>query len=637
MRSNLRVLLFLILPAVLPAQEADTTVSGDLQSAVIVDGDTLFVLRAPLGPFSAAERAQRAMDNLVSASAAPGFSADSLTVAEQAAATTILFGDKALFAVSDDDAALERSDRGALTVYRLGRVRAHYSRSEGSVWDIELLISVGIALTTLLGLIGLFWAFRTVFPRLYAAMEASEGKLIRGIRIRSYELVSTASVGDLFQILARGLRLFLSLVAVYVALTVSLHQFSMTRDIGLEPYLFGFLTSILVTAAAYGIIRGILKFHTWSARLIHGWKGTLIRPVRIKSVEVLSEERIAELLVLTTKFGRFIIVGFMLYFYISIILGLFPLTSTWSEILFGYILTPFMNAITAFINYIPNLFSIIVIIALTHYLLRFMRFISMEIGRGTLTLPGFFPDWALPTFKIARFLVIVFAAVVIFPYLPGSNSPFFQGISIFVGVLFSLGSSSAVANIVSGVVLTYMRPFQIGDRVKIADTMGDIVEKTLLVTRVRTIKNVDITIPNAMVLGAHIVNYSSSSENRGLILHTSVTIGYDVPWRKVHELLLEAAHRSQDILDEPKPFVYQTALNDFSVAYELNAYTDEPAAQARIYSQIHEHIQDVFNDAGVEILSPVYSALRDGNESTIPADKRPPGMTSGSFRFRHEE
>ena len=244
----------------------------------------------------------------------------------------------------------------------------------------------------------------------------------------------------------------------------------------------------------------------------------------------------------------------------------------------------------------------------------------------------FYEDCSRPTYKIVRFLIIAFAAIFVFPYLPGSSSPVFQGISVFIGVLFSLGSTSAIGNIVAGTVITYMRPFKIGDRVKIADTVGDVVEKTLLVTRIRTIKNVDVTVPNAMVLGSHIINFSSSANDRGLILHTGVTIGYDVPWAEVHKLLIAAAEATDNVMKEPKPFVYQTSLDDSYVSYELNAYTDKPNIMARIYSELHQNIQDKFNEAQVEILSPRYSSIRDGNTTTVPDEYLPKSYSPPGFR-----
>lgn len=230
-----------------------------------------------------------------------------------------------------------------------------------------------------------------------------------------------------------------------------------------------------------------------------------------------------------------------------------------------------------------------------------------------------------------RVLVLAFALVMAFPYIPGSSSPAFQGISVFLGILLSLGSSSAISNMVAGIVLTYMRPFRVGNRVKIADTMGDALEKTLLVTRVRTIKNVDVTIPNAMVLSSHIINYSAAAETSGLILHTTVTVGYEIPWPRVHSVLKAAAAKTERLQRSPEPFILQTALNDSTVAYELNVHTKHPNEMAVIYSDLHRNIHDAFNEAGLELMSPRYVNVRDGNESTLPAENRPEGEPPRRF------
>ena len=187
---------------------------------------------------------------------------------------------------------------------------------------------------------------------------------------------------------------------------------------------------------------------------------------------------------------------------------------------------------------------------------------------------------------------------------------------------------------ISGIVLTYMRPFQVGDRVKVADTTGDVVGKNLLVVRVRTIKNVEVTIPNAIVLSNHIINYSTCARENGVILHATVTIGYDAPWRKVHELLLQAAARTGGLLTTPAPFVLQTALDDFYVHYEINVYTDQPNQMATIYSELRAHIQDAFNEAGMEIMSPHFTTARDGNRIAIPDQYLPQSYQAPSFRVR---
>lgn len=217
------------------------------------------------------------------------------------------------------------------------------------------------------------------------------------------------------------------------------------------------------------------------------------------------------------------------------------------------------------------------------------------------------------------------------PYIPGSQSEAFKGVSIFLGILFSLGSTSAIANIVAGIVITYMRPFQLGDRVKIGETIGDVVEKNLLVTRVKTLKNEDITIPNSTIINTHLWNYSKNASQMGIILHTTVTIGYDVPYRLVTELLLKAAKNTPNLTREFKPFVLQKNLSDFYIEYELNVYTKQPGKMMLFYSELHKSIVDEFNKAGVEIMSPHYSAFRNGNQSTvIPPDEPQVKKKTGS-------
>jgi small-conductance mechanosensitive channel len=366
---------------------------------------------------------------------------------------------------------------------------------------------------------------------------------------------------------------------------------------------------------------------------IRSWQGTYVRSIRIQKLELLSAQRITRISIALLRAARLFTVLVLFYFYISLVFSFFPWTRGYASVLLGYVLYPLRTVGAGFAAYLPNVFFVIVILAVSYYSIKLVKFLFAELGKETISLPGFYADWATPTYKIIRFLIMAFTAVVVFPYLPGSKSPAFQGVSIFLGLLFSLGSSSAIANVVAGVVLTYTRAFQVGDRVKVGDAVGDVMEKTLLVTRIRTIKNVDISIPNAMVLSTHIVNYSSSAEDTGLILHTSVTIGYDVPWAKVHELLIEAARTTENILHDPSPFVLQTSLDDFYVTYELNAYTHRPNQMAQTYSSLHQKIQDRFNEAGVEIMSPHYNAVRDGNTVAIPEKYWPKDYAAPPFQI----
>ena len=294
----------------------------------------------------------------------------------------------------------------------------------------------------------------------------------------------------------------------------------------------------------------------------------------------------------------------------------------WTRSISSRIVTWSWNSVSLVANavwdYLPNLFVIAVIVLLTHYVIKGFQFFFKAVERGRVTLPGIAPDLAMTTFKLVRFLIIAFSIVVLYPYLPGSESAAFKGVTIFVGVLFSLGSSSAVANIFAGLSLTYMRAYRVGDRVKIGETMGDVIDMKLYGTRIRTIKNVEITVANSQILQGHILNYSAEARTRGLILHTSVTIGYDAPWRTIHQLLIDAALKTKDILKNPPPFVHQTSLNDFYITYELNAYTDQANLMARIYGELHENIQDTFNEAGMEIMSAHYLHIRDGSRTAIP-------------------
>ena len=227
----------------------------------------------------------------------------------------------------------------------------------------------------------------------------------------------------------------------------------------------------------------------------------------------------------------------------------------------------------------------------------------------------------MPTYHIIRFLLYAFMIAMIYPYLPGANSGVFQGVSVFVGLIVSLGSSTVIGNIIAGFVITYMRAFKQGDRIKLNDTVGNVIEKTAFVTRLRTIKNEIVTIPNSFIMSSQTVNYTSSARTYGLIIHSEVTIGYDAPWRKVHQLLIDAAKATPGVMPEPAPFVLETALSDFYPVYQINAYIQEANNMTTIYSALHQNIQDYFDKAGIEIMSPHYTAFRNGNASTIPKEE----------------
>ncbi len=331
--------------------------------------------------------------------------------------------------------------------------------------------------------------------------------------------------------------------------------------------------------------------------------------------------------------ARWIVILVLLNFYLNYSIRLFPGTGEISRTLGSYLLSPLVEIGRSVAAYLPNFFFVLLIALIAYYLIRLNNYIFIKVARGAILIDGFYPDWAIPTAKLVRLLILVLAAIAAFPYLPGSHSPAFQGISIFVGVLVSLGSSSTIANVVSGVILTYMRAFQIGDRVKIAGTLGDVMEKNLLVTRLQTIHNEVVTIPNSLIMASQILNYSLLAKDRRLILYTTVTIGYDTPWQRVHELLLAAAAATEGVEPTPAPYVWQRALNDYSVSYELNVFTGDARRMFDLYSSLHGNIQTEFHAAKVEIMTPAFTAIRDGNTMAIPEGNRGADYEAPGFRI----
>ncbi len=356
-----------------------------------------------------------------------------------------------------------------------------------------------------------------------------------------------------------------------------------------------------LAVAATVVLVLLLRLLSWGfPRLyvrIEALRRVRLPAVRIQQFELLSAGRLSALLVGISRVARIVLTLLLFYVYVPLVLSFFPWTAPLSRRIVSYALRPFIAAWAGLVVYLPNLFYLAAGIIIVRYLLKFLGLLSEAVRSGSITFNGFYPDWAIPTYKIVRILVFAFAATVLYPYLPGASSDAFKGVSIFLGILFSLGSSAAIGNMVAGVVLTYTRAFQIGDRVKINDTVGDVVEKTLIVTRLRTIKNVAVTIPNGAVLSSQVVNYTTLAASNGLILNTSITIGYDVPWRTVHELMIRAAQRTESIAVEPTPFVLQTSLDDFYVSYELNAFTCRADIMALTYSQLHQNIQEMFNES----------------------------------------
>ncbi len=369
-------------------------------------------------------------------------------------------------------------------------------------------------------------------------------------------------------------------------------------------------------------------------RALDGSRAKLTGSIAGLGIQGLTADRVVDLLIGLTKLVRAAFTLVVIAAYVPGVLSVFPQTAAFAMRLVASVLTPLKSAASAVVDYLPNLVIVIIIAFGARVVLRALRGFFEAVRSGNVKLENFDPEWAMPTYQIARGLLVALSFALMFPYLPGANSDAIKGVSIFLGALLSFGSSSAISNLMAGMVLLYSRAFHVGDWVRIGAEEGSVISRTLLVTRLRTLKNVEISVPNGVVLAGPIENFTAQAQAGKLILHTTVTIGYDAPWRTVHELLIAAARATENVEADPAPFVLQSALGDFNVSYQINAYTKRADRQPVIRGELHRNIQEKFNAAGVEIMSPSFFALRDGNTVTIPEAQRPPGYKPPAFQVR---
>ncbi len=373
---------------------------------------------------------------------------------------------------------------------------------------------------------------------------------------------------------------------------------------------------VLLMDSFYALLRTVLLFiSVWLAvlgfrkinQLVEQRFKRKIEQLEEKSKKILQARQLWTLIRTLLKVTKLVLLLTLVYLFMTLVLDLFPWTRYFSRPLLGYLINPLVIIGRKVVDYLPNLFFLVILVALLKLILKLTRTFFSEIDRGNIMVPGFYADWAWPTYRIVRVIVVIIGAVVAYPYIPGSGSEAFKGITLLLGVLLSLGSTSLIANILAGYTMTYRRAFTVGDLVRIDDDLGEITEIRLLVTRMRSLKNEEVIIPNSTILNGKVVNYSSMITDNGLILHTSVGIGYEVPWRQVEAMLLAAAEKTEGLLDQPRPFVLKSELGDFGVTYELNAFSNDADRMPRIYSELHGHILDVFNEYGVAIMTPHYT------------------------------
>jgi small-conductance mechanosensitive channel len=315
-----------------------------------------------------------------------------------------------------------------------------------------------------------------------------------------------------------------------------------------------------------------------------------------------------------------IVGGVMTYAWLAYVLRRFPYTRPWGESLKAGLISVAASAGRGFVDALPSLAAILAILIVTRLLARLAGLVFQAVENERITFPGLYPETAQPTRRIVTVLLWVFALVASYEYLPGSDSDAFKAVSVFVGLVLSLGSTGVVNHLMSGLMITYSRAFRPHDFVKIGDIEGTVTHVGTLSTKIKTARNEEITIPNAIVVSHATTNYSRHAGNDGVFVPTSVTIGYDTPWRQVHALLLRAAERTTGVRTEPKPIVLQSALQDFYVQYTLLVCPEEPRRRSAILAALHAQIQDAFNEFGVQIMSPNYEADPSGPK-VVPPDR----------------
>ena len=386
-------------------------------------------------------------------------------------------------------------------------------------------------------------------------------------------------------------------------------------EYGLEAKLQGLGWAVfLVVVQVVFFILTVRFIRHLRRRIIDGFGGK-IKPLVIKGYTLLNVHQWKRILLLLARVLQVFLVIVQLFISLPLLFSIFPETEKFTWNMVNYVWSPLRDIALSVIMYFPNIVKIVVIIYVVHWLLRAIRHVADELQAGNLKIDGFYQDWAQPTYHIIRIFVIAFSVVVIWPLLPGSESGVFKGVSIFVAALFSLGSTTTIGNLISGIIITYMRPFLIGDFVRIDGREGVVVEKNAFITRLKDIKGNIVTVPNNSILSQQTVNYSAALRHgEGTIVHSDFTFTYVVPRETIEQYLLEGAARCERLMKDPKPFVLVTALEDFYTRYEINAYTQEAEQLFEVYSELHKHIVDVFREHHLNPTSSHFVSVKENKD-----------------------
>jgi small-conductance mechanosensitive channel len=411
-------------------------------------------------------------------------------------------------------------------------------------------------------------------------------------------------------------RLFAEVCAAEIRGAVAGYRATRTRAAAVSSVWRIAVATVLAALAFVFVLRFFRMLTGWMhRRYVDG-----VKAVTVQSFEVVRAERVREVISGSLRLAGGLSLAAIVFLYVRYVLGLLPWTHGAASQIDGWVLAPIGVLGTGLVAKLPDLIFLTVLFFVIRYALRLIELFFSAVGRGDITLENFDPDWAQPTFKILRVAVVAFGVIVAYPYIPGSSSDAFKGVTLFIGVVFSLGSSSSISNIVAGYTMIYRRAFREGDVVKIGSVSGLVTQVRVQVTHLRTPKNEEVIVPNSTIMGSEVVNYSSLAKSPGLVLHTTVGIGYETPWRQVEAILIESASRTSGLLTDPKPYVLATALGDFAITYQLNVYCNDPTRMVRLYSDLHRNMLDVFNEHAVQIMTPAYES-DPADPKLVPRDR----------------
>lgn len=368
--------------------------------------------------------------------------------------------------------------------------------------------------------------------------------------------------------------------------------------------------AIGATLAAWGIWWLIKKGLLQLLARLNAWSLQSPQSYQVAGIEVLQTRRLEDWLRKLIALLRALLLFILLYQWLSFMLAIFPFTRAWGERLQGFLWGVVSQLALAMADALPSLVVAVLIFVLAYWATKALDGLFGRIRDGHLQVEWLSADVAEPTRKIGKAVAWLFALAMAYPYIPGSQTRAFQGLSVLAGLMLSFGASNIVGQGASGLILIYGRVFKPGEFVRIGEFEGTVMELGMFATRIRTGLGEELTIANSAVLASTTKNYSRAVKGDGFILDTQVTIGYDTPWRQVHAMLEEAARRTGGILANPAPQVFQTALSDWYPQYRLvcQAIPSSPGPRAGIMSALHANIQDVFNEHGVQIMSPQYIA-----------------------------